>query len=212
MKRHLAIGIISLQVFTLALLAFIGHRVYTTEHVVVNTQQALASTIAFMDELDAQQKEEAELMRPLMVGEKAPPFSLYDENEKKITLGDYQGKKVLLIFGEENCSYCTNYYPVLNDFSEQRPDIEVVIMQYESTPKQNKVYKEKMNLLPKLLAATTDELVRYKIHTTPTSVLIDEEGYILGTRTETTDLPQLHTFVDPNKANSSKHHMSMHDN
>jgi peroxiredoxin len=34
----------------------------------------------------------------LQVGQKAPDFSLYDSDKKKVNLSDYQGKKVLILF------------------------------------------------------------------------------------------------------------------
>jgi peroxiredoxin len=35
---------------------------------------------------------------PVQVGQPAPPFSLYDSEKKKVSLGDLKGKNVLLLF------------------------------------------------------------------------------------------------------------------
>ena len=42
------------------------------------------------------------------VGEKAPDFTLYDQNGQKISLSDYRGKKVALYFyAKDNTPGCT---------------------------------------------------------------------------------------------------------
>ncbi|HEV2481649.1 MAG TPA: redoxin domain-containing protein [Puia sp.] len=37
-------------------------------------------------------------MSSIQVGQKAPEFALYDSDKKKVTLSDYKGKNVLLLF------------------------------------------------------------------------------------------------------------------
>lgn len=37
-------------------------------------------------------------MSSIQVGQKAPDFALYDSDKQKVTLGDYKGKNVLLLF------------------------------------------------------------------------------------------------------------------
>ena len=44
----------------------------------------------------------------LKIGEKAPDFTLFDQNQNEFTLSDYAGKKVVLFFySKDNTSGCT---------------------------------------------------------------------------------------------------------
>ena len=93
-------------------------RIQATQRVMVETQNRLSSTIALMDEAAEKKAARKESLKPLEVGMRAPAFTLKDENEEEVSLYDFKGKKTLLVFSNENCSYCKKFYPVLNDFRE----------------------------------------------------------------------------------------------
>ena len=88
--------------------------------------------------------------------------------------------------------FCSQYN--LNEFQEQQADVQVVVMQLGSSPEQNKKYKQQQGINAPLLAATHEQLQAYKVQGTPTSVLLDEEGKVLGTKT-VNKLDQLISFV-----------------
>lgn len=209
MKKSLIISIISLQVLILAAVGtntYLTHmnkaRIRATQRVMVETQEKLASTFAFMDKIAEAQKAQAPaghtaqapVEEGLAAGSEAPAFSLQNEEGKEVSLADLHGKKTLLVFSQESCPYCQNFYPVLNDFGAAREDVNVVVMQLGSTPEQNKAYKQQQGIDATVLAAGADELVAYKVTKTPTSVLLDEEGKVLGTRA-VTQLAELNAFV-----------------
>ncbi|MFT5914492.1 MAG: thioredoxin-related protein, partial [Bacteroidia bacterium] len=97
---------------------------------------------------------------------------------------------------------CQKFYPVLNEFVAQKEDVNVVIMQIGSTPEQNKKYKAQQGIKSTLLAATQNELMNYKVQGTPTSVLLDEEGKVIGSKT-VFQLEELLNFVDQPIADAS---------
>jgi methylamine dehydrogenase accessory protein MauD len=209
MKKSTIIALFSLQVLILVGVATTAYftfmnkaRIRATQRVMVDTQEQLSSTFAFMDKIDGQQKKTEEAKKPLAEGIAAPTFTLQDENKQEIKLADYKGKKTLLVFSQESCGYCQKFYPVLNEFVAQKEDVNVVIMQIGSTPEQNKKYKAQQGIKSTLLAATQNELMNYKVQVTPTSVLLDKEGKVIGSKT-ISQLEELLNFVDQPIADAS---------
>lgn len=201
MKKSIIIGMFSVQFLVLTgvigsiYFTFINkERIRATQRVMVDTQEKLKTTFAFMDEVAEKKKEIEEAQQPLLTGIEAPNFTLEDENQKQVTLADYKGKKTLLVFSSEDCPYCENYYPVLKAFKESKQDIEVVIMQLNSKAENNKTYKKQQGITATILAATQSDAQNYKIQRTPTSILLDEEGKVIASET-ITELDQLFNFV-----------------
>jgi peroxiredoxin len=207
MKKSLIISILSLQI--LMLVGIVANTYFTfmnksriraTQRVMVDTQKKLGSTFEFMDKIAEQQAKAEESQKPLQAGTKAPDFSLKDENAREVKLADLKGTKTLLVFSQESCPYCQKFYPVLNEFQAQKKDIKVVVMQVDSNPEQNKKYKQQEGIKAPLLAASYKELEAFKVRVTPTSVLLDEEGKVLGSET-VSSLNELKAFVEKSCAN-----------
>jgi thioredoxin-related protein len=201
MKKSVIIGMFSIQFLILAGVAasiyftFMNkERIRATQRVMVDTQEKLGTTFAFMDQVTEEKKKIEDAQKPLVAGAAAPSFTLEDENQKQVTLADYKGKKTLLVFSQESCPYCIDFYPVLNAFQETQQDVEVVIMQLGSDSKNNKAYKMQQGINAPILAATQAELESYKIVSTPTSVLLDEEGKIIASKS-ITKLDELFDFA-----------------
>ncbi|MEO0585058.1 MAG: redoxin family protein [Bacteroidota bacterium] len=207
MNKSILTGIIALQIIALlgiAGTAYFTHmnkaRIQATQRVMVDTQMRLASTFAFMDDVQSKKFEREEARKPLAVGTLAPDFSLTDENNEEVNLDDFKGNKTLLVFSKEGCPYCQDYYPVLNEFQSQKSDVNIVVMQLGSEPEQNKQFKKQQGIEVPLLAASVDELKAYKIRGTPTSILLDEEGKILGSKV-VSKLDELVEFVEESCTN-----------
>jgi peroxiredoxin len=201
MKKSVIIGMFSVQFLILGgvvasiYFTFMNkERIRATQRVMVDTQEKLETTFAFMDQVTEEKKKIEDAQKPLVAGADAPNFTLEDENQKQVTLADYKGKKTLLVFSSESCPYCEDYYPVLNAFKETQPNVEVVIMQLQSDAIHNKIYKEQQGINATILAATQAEAQSYKIQKTPTSVLLDEEGKIIASET-ITKLDDLFNFA-----------------
>lgn len=202
MKKSIIISLFSLQILILAGVTTTAYftfmnkaRIRATQRVMVDTQDKLSTTIAFMDEVAEKKRVAEEAKLPLAEGSEAPAFTVQDENAQEVKLADYKGKKTLLVFSQESCPYCKDFYPVLNDFQTQKQDVNVVVMQLGSTPEANKAYKKQEGINAQVLAATFDHMQAYKVQVTPTSVLIDEEGKVIGTKT-VSQLDELIAFVE----------------
>jgi methylamine dehydrogenase accessory protein MauD len=201
MKKSIIISMISLQVLILIGVASTAYftfmnkaRIRATQRVMVETQEGLATTFEFMDKIAMQTAQAEEAKLPLPKGVEAPAFALKNENGQEVKLEDLKGKKTLLVFSQESCGYCQKFYPVINQFQAEQENINVVVMQIGSTPEQNKKYKKKEEINPSLLAASYDQLKAYRVTETPTSILLDEDGKVLGTK-KVFKLEELVSFV-----------------
>ncbi|WP_109830034.1 TlpA family protein disulfide reductase [Reichenbachiella versicolor] len=199
MKKQSAIIFFTLQIITLIGVCGISYQTYTTEQNLRTTQSSLANTIAYMDELAENKRIQEEMNKPLMIGDKAPDFSLTTDSGQLVTLESYKEKPLLLVFTEAGCEYCEEFFPVLNDFEEQKSDIAVAVMQFNSTVEENKAYKEERGIKATFLNATEQELLNYKVHNTLTAVLIDKEGDVanIGEVFELSDILTLTEALDP---------------
>ena len=202
MKKSTII-IITFQVLTMAGVAATAYftfmnkaRIQAAQRVIVDTQDSMASTISFIDKIQKAQEQMENLRKEIEPGTPAAEFALKDEHNNEVALSDFKGKKVLMVFSQKGCGYCDKFYPVLNEFMKQpRPDLEVVMLQLNSTPEANKAFKAEKNLNMPILAASNKELMDYFVKGTPTSILIDEEGIVAGSKTVST-LDELVAFTE----------------
>src|SRR5262249_49255773 len=61
------------------------------------------------------------------LGKKAPAFTLPSTNGKEVALGDYAGRKVLLVFTQSGCSPCKAIVPELNRLAQRRTHQVLVV-------------------------------------------------------------------------------------
>ncbi|WP_340199010.1 TlpA family protein disulfide reductase [Ascidiimonas sp. W6] len=202
MKKSTLI-IISLQILTMAGVAATAYftymnkaRIQAAQRVIVNTQEDMLSTVSFIKKVQAAQEQLESLNKALEPGTPASEFALKDEQNNEVALNDFKGKKVLVVFSQEGCGYCEQFYPVLNEFTAQsHPGLEVVMMQLNSSSEANKAFKANKKINIPVLAATEEELINYRIKGTPTSVLINEEGIVVGSR-NVLNMEELIAFVE----------------
>lgn len=65
------------------------------------------------------------------VGDKAPDFTLEDLKGGKVSLSQFQGKTVLLVFASINCKGCEDQMPYLIAISEQEKENLVILEVYQ---------------------------------------------------------------------------------
>ena len=195
MKQFNLVTLICLQLVTSAALVFTIIKTVKTETLVIETRKSLQTTIKVMADIDNQnkaaiaeqeaQKKEVKMV-PLAIGSKAPNFSLKDENNVTVTLSDYKGKKVALVLSDPGCENCDQYYPVINQYVKQNNAIDVLILEINSTVAQNKALKAQKGIHTKLLAMPIEDSIKYGINATPTTIIVDKNGIITGTKVCTT--------------------------
>ncbi len=123
----------------------------------------------------------------MKTGEKAPDFTLKNQNNEEISLKDYKGKKVLLVFyPKDDSPVCSTqlceYSKGLDDFEEL--GISILAVSTDSA-ESHKAFAEKRNLRFQLLSDVKKQVSKnYGVlgvfgFTKRAVILIDEEGNIL---------------------------------
>lgn len=117
------------------------------------------------------------------VGDKAPAFTLQSVDGENISLSDYQGKKVLIVFTSVNCKECEAQIPYLVGAYQQAGGQLVVLdiyhMIYDPRLVQDYVTSKQFTTFPSLpdpnnIVANAYGATRYP----PTNFIIDGAGII----------------------------------
>jgi len=129
----------------------------------------------------------------LEVGKKAPDFSLYNQDEKKISLKDYLGKNVILYFyPKDDTSGCTKEACSFRDNIPKFSKVDAVILGISpDSVKSHKKFSEKYKLPFNLLADEEKKVIeqygvwkeksmygRKYMGVERTTFIIDEKGKI----------------------------------
>ncbi len=118
----------------------------------------------------------------LAAGAAAPSFRLQDSEGNEVSLADFKGRKIMLVFSSTRCKFCTEMYPELQRFqaSGKFPGMQIVMLQLVSTPEVNRNLKTAHGLDIPILAADGDVFRSYEVPGTPFSTIIDEKGVVMG--------------------------------
>ena len=117
------------------------------------------------------------------VGDKAPDFTLESIDGKSISISDFQGKTVIIVFTSVNCKECEGQMPYLVEAYQKANGKLIVLdiyhMIYDAKIVQDYVTKKQFTTFPALpdpknKVATAYGATRFP----PTNFLIDTEGII----------------------------------
>lgn len=117
------------------------------------------------------------------IGDKAPDFTLKSIDAKNISLSDFRGKAILVVFTSVNCKECEAQMPYLIEAYQQANGELVVLdiyhMIYDARIVQEYVTKKQYTTFPALpdpenKVATAYGATRFP----PTNFIIDREGII----------------------------------
>jgi peroxiredoxin len=139
--------------------------------------EATAATVTAMKTRDVS---ESRLHRDgLEAGTVAPNFVLKDLDGKPHALGDFQGKRVLLVFSDVTCGPCEAMSPGLVDLAERnRKKLQVLIIS-RGDPDENRRKAETFGYpFPVLLQKSWEISKLYGMFATPIGYLIDKNGVI----------------------------------
>jgi peroxiredoxin len=113
----------------------------------------------------------------------APPFSLKNLDGKSISLSDFRGKPVLMIFWASWCPSCCEEIPVLEkNFSGRQDQVAILLLAIDGEKEKRirrYVQKEKISL-PVLLDAREKVARAFGVTFIPVIFLIDREGAMIG--------------------------------
>jgi methylamine dehydrogenase accessory protein MauD len=112
----------------------------------------------------------------LRVGKKAPSFVLRSTSGQEVSLNDFSGRRVLLVFTKDGCGPCQAIMPELNKVEGE--SVQVIVVN-RGTREATREWAEKFNpRFPVLNQEALDLPRRYETFVTPFAFLIDEQGVI----------------------------------
>jgi methylamine dehydrogenase accessory protein MauD len=128
--------------------------------------------------------DQLELTRPsrlgrdgLKAGTKAPDFTLPCAMGGEVTLHDFAGRKVLLVFTQSGCGPCHDMAPEFNRVQANGKHHVVVVNNGE--PNESREWAAEIQAqFPILMQEKFSVAKRYEIFATPFAFLIDEHGVI----------------------------------
>jgi peroxiredoxin len=116
----------------------------------------------------------------LPIGSLAPEFELPDLSGGRQALSDFRGRKLLLVFFNPRCGYCTRMAPALAALSADGAHGEpLALVVSTGDPEENRLLVEDHGIrYPVLLQEEMEVASRYQCHGTPMGYLIDAQGRI----------------------------------
>lgn len=127
---------------------------------------------------------QVELTRPFRInryglrrGAKAPDFTLPSISRGTVSLHDFLGKQVLLVFVQPNCGQCHTVVPSLNRIHDEG-NYQVVAISAGDLPAVKEWALKAKAKFPVLLQEKLSVSLRYEAVATPFAFLIDEEMHV----------------------------------
>lgn len=115
----------------------------------------------------------------LAPGTKAPEFELPDVDGRTVSLRDFRGRAVALVFGSPACGPCRELVPELERFATSHSDSLSVLFLCRSTLEEAKRFAVELDIKVPVAVHPDESLAeRYKARVTPFGFLIDAEGVV----------------------------------
>ena len=114
----------------------------------------------------------------LAPGTTAPAFTLPRLDGGELSLSDYAGRRVLLVFSDPDCGPCNRLAPKLERLSKKTPGVSVVMVSRGDPSRNRQKVEEHRLTFPVVLQEQWKLSREYAKFATPIAYLIDEEGRI----------------------------------
>jgi methylamine dehydrogenase accessory protein MauD len=112
----------------------------------------------------------------LKVGKKAPDFTLRSVGGTEVSLHDFAGLKVFLVFTQAGCGPCQQIMPELNRLGGQ--DVQVLVLNKGEAEETGKWAADLRLRFPVLIQDGLDISKKYEAFATPFAFLINEKGVV----------------------------------
>lgn len=112
----------------------------------------------------------------LSVGRKVPDFTLPSVAGGDVSLSDYLGKRLLLVFTQEGCSPCRELAPVLNKMHGS--ELQVVNVYNSKLDRARAWAKAESIQFPVLVQEGLAVSKRFEAYATPFAFLVNEQGFV----------------------------------
>ena len=114
----------------------------------------------------------------LRAGTTAPAFTLPRVEGGELSLGDYAGRRVLLVFSDPACGPCNALAPELERFSRRAELPHVIMISRGDADANRKKIREHGLTFPVVLQRHWEISRAYGMFVTPMAYLVDERGVI----------------------------------
>lgn len=131
------------------------------------------------------------------VNSPAPNFVLEDLEGNKVSLTEFAGRNVLLVFWATFCGWCERERPHLNKIAQkQGGKVEVIAIVGEAKEAVKKYLQEREVSFPVYLDLGGEAQIKYLAFGTPSHFIIDKEGRIAAIRPGYIDYQELLMLVN----------------
>ncbi len=114
----------------------------------------------------------------LKAGTPAPEFQLPRLDGGELSLTDFRGERVLLVFSDPDCGPCDELSPQLQQLHCQRRDLNVLVVSRRDA-EANRAKVAKLGLtFPIALQKQWEISLKYAMFATPVGYLVDEQGIL----------------------------------
>ncbi|WP_040193202.1 TlpA family protein disulfide reductase [Clostridium culturomicium] len=134
---------------------------------------------------------------------KAPDFTVYDEDMNEVKLSDFEGTPVVLNFWATWCGYCKDEMPYFQKASENFSEEQVKILMINMTDGRSETkekaieYMKNNNYKINLLLDIDQEVANgYRVSGIPRTIFIDKDGYIREDKVGKIDADTLNTMIE----------------
>jgi peroxiredoxin len=114
----------------------------------------------------------------LSAGTPAPDFRLPTLDGEEISLEQYRGQKVLLVFSDPQCGPCDALAPLLEQRRRSRPEVQFLMVSRGEIEANRAKVRDHHLTFPVLLQRKWEISKLYAMFATPVAYLIDEAGII----------------------------------
>ena len=114
----------------------------------------------------------------LRPGKKAPDFTLPSTSGAEISLHDYRGRTVLLVFTQTGCGPCGQIVPELNRL--KRDGVEILVVNRGNLDQTRQFAAQTGARCPVLAHEGLALARRYEVFATPFAFLVNEQGVIVS--------------------------------
>jgi peroxiredoxin len=114
----------------------------------------------------------------LKAGAVAPDFSLPRIGGGELSLADFRGQRVLLVFSDPNCGPCDQLAPRLEELHQEHRDLQVLVISRRDADATRAKARALGLSFPIVMQQQWEISKQYGMFATPIGYLIDEEGIV----------------------------------